>query len=61
LTPSEKRIVERAAVGASNRDIAQGLFVTVKTVEMHLGHAYRKLGISSRADLAAHVEASPRV
>ena len=56
LTPSERRVVERAAAGASNRDIAQGLFVTVKTVEMHLGHAYRKLGISSRADLATHVE-----
>jgi DNA-binding CsgD family transcriptional regulator len=56
LTPSERRVVERAAAGASNRDIAQALFVTVKTVEMHLGHAYRKLGISSRADLAAHVE-----
>src|SRR5262249_19628441 len=55
LTPSERRIVERAAAGASNREIAQALFVTVKTVEMHLGHAYRKLGISSRNELAAHV------
>ena len=53
LTPSERRIVERAAAGASNREIAQALFVTVKTVEMHLGHAYRKLGISSRNELAA--------
>jgi DNA-binding CsgD family transcriptional regulator len=53
LTPSERRIVERAATGASNREIAQALFVTVKTVEMHLGHAYRKLGVSSRNELAA--------
>jgi DNA-binding CsgD family transcriptional regulator len=51
LTPSERRIAERAAAGASNRDIAQALFVTVKTVEMHLGHTYRKLGISSRHEL----------
>ena len=42
--------------GASNRDIAQALFITVKTVEMHLGHTYRKLGISSRNELAAHLE-----
>jgi DNA-binding CsgD family transcriptional regulator len=53
LTPSERRIVGLAADGASNPEIAQALFVTVKTVEMHLGNAYRKLGISSRRDLAA--------
>jgi DNA-binding CsgD family transcriptional regulator len=53
LTPSERRITELAVGGASNPEIAQALFVTVKTVEMHLGHAYRKLGINSRRDLAA--------
>jgi ATP/maltotriose-dependent transcriptional regulator MalT len=53
LTPSERRIVDLAAAGASNPEIAQALFVTVKTVEMHLGNAYRKLGISSRRQLAA--------
>ena len=52
LTPSERRIVDLAAGGASNAEIAQGLFVTVKTVEMHLGNAYRKLGVGSRRDLA---------
>jgi DNA-binding CsgD family transcriptional regulator len=52
LTPSERRIVELATGGASNPEIAQALFVTVKTVEMHLGNAYRKLGINSRRDLA---------
>jgi DNA-binding CsgD family transcriptional regulator len=52
LTPSERRIAERAAAGASNPEIAQALFVTVKTVEMHLSNAYRKLGISGRRDLA---------
>lgn len=53
LTASERRIAERAAAGASNRQIAQALFVTVKTVEMHLSNAYRKLGISSRHELAS--------
>ena len=57
LTPSEQRIVELAAAGASNPEIAQALFVTVKTVEMHLGNAYRKLGISSRRELAPLVPA----
>ena len=52
LTPSERRIVDLAAGGATNAEIAQALFVTVKTVEMHLGNAYRKLGISSRRQLA---------
>ena len=51
LTPSEKRICEMAAGGLSNPAIAQALFVTVKTVEMHLGHAYRKLDIRSRTEL----------
>lgn len=51
LTPSERRIAELAAAGQSNRDIAATLFVTVRTVEAHLGHAYRKLGITGRAGL----------
>ena len=41
-----------AAEGMGNRAIAQTLFVTVKTVEVHLGSAYRKLGVPSRAALA---------
>ena len=53
LTPSERRIAGLAAGGATNPEIAQALFVTVKTVEMHLGNAYRKLGIGSRRELAA--------
>jgi DNA-binding NarL/FixJ family response regulator len=40
-----------AATGMSNKAIAQALFVTTKTVEMHLGNTYRKLGIRSRQDL----------
>ncbi|RKQ86702.1 regulatory LuxR family protein [Solirubrobacter pauli] len=52
LTPSERRVAELAAQGHRNRDIAEALFVTLKTVEVHLGRAYGKLGISSRSQLA---------
>jgi DNA-binding CsgD family transcriptional regulator len=52
LTPSERRIAELAAVGHSNREIAQALFVTPKTVEYHLRNAYRKLDIDGRDDLS---------
>jgi DNA-binding CsgD family transcriptional regulator/RecA/RadA recombinase len=52
LTPSERRVAELAAEGPTNREIAQALFVTPKTVEVHLSSVYRKLGISSRSQLA---------
>jgi DNA-binding CsgD family transcriptional regulator len=52
LTASERRVAELAATGASNREIAQALFVTTKTVEVHLTSAYRKLDIGSRVQLA---------
>jgi len=52
LTASELRIARQAAAGATNREIAQELFLTVKTVEMHLGRAYRKLEIAGRSELA---------
>ncbi len=41
-----------AAQGMTNRDIAQALFVTPKTIEMHLSNAYRKLAVTSRTRLA---------
>jgi DNA-binding CsgD family transcriptional regulator len=53
LTASEHRIASMAAAGMSNRDIAQALFVTVKTVEMHLGHVYQKLNVANRAQLGS--------
>jgi DNA-binding NarL/FixJ family response regulator len=53
LTPSERRTAAMAAEGMSNREIAQALFVTLRTVEMHLSNAFRKLGVSSRTQLAA--------
>jgi len=52
LTPSERRVAALAAAGLTNKDVAQELFVTVKTVETHLAHTYQKLGIASRAELA---------
>ena len=51
LTPSERRVAELAASGMTNRQIAQTLFVTVKTIETHLAAAYDKLGIRSRREL----------
>ena len=53
LTPSEHRIAGLAAAGLSNRQIAQELFVSPKTVESHLGQVYGKLGVSGRNGLAA--------
>jgi DNA-binding CsgD family transcriptional regulator len=48
LTASEARIARMAAQGRSNREIAQMLFITLRTVETHLTHAYQKLSIQSR-------------
>ena len=56
LTPSERRVARMAAGGQSNREIAQALFVTRKTVEVHLTSTYRKLGITSRAELSARLD-----
>jgi DNA-binding CsgD family transcriptional regulator len=53
LTSSERRVARMAADGMPNKEIAQALFVTVRTVEAHLHHAYQKLDISSREQLAA--------
>jgi DNA-binding CsgD family transcriptional regulator len=63
LTASELRIARMAAAEMTNRTIAQDLFVTPKTVESHLSNVYRKLGISSRGQLATLLDedrAEPR-
>jgi DNA-binding CsgD family transcriptional regulator len=52
LTPSEGRVARMAADGMANREIAQQLFVTVRTVETHLHNAFRKLDVDSREKLA---------
>lgn len=51
LTPSQRRVAELAASGMTNRQIAQTLFLTVKTIESHLAAAYDTLGIRSRRAL----------
>ena len=51
LTPSERRVAQMAATGLSNPAIAQALFVSLNTVETHLRHAFRKLGITRRTQL----------
>ena len=56
LTPSERRVAALAAEGRTNREIAQELYVTPKTVEVHLSNTYRKLDISGRRQLAGALE-----
>ena len=53
LTPSELRVARLAAQNLGNRDIAQALFITTKTVSAHLSSAYRKLNVHSRIELTA--------
>lgn len=53
LTAAEQRVARLAVTGLTNREIANQLVVTVKAVEWHLSHVYRKLGISSRGSLAS--------
>ena len=52
LTPGELRVARLAAEGRTNREVAQALFITTKTVKDHLGSAYGKLQVSSRGELA---------
>jgi DNA-binding CsgD family transcriptional regulator len=61
LTPSERRVADLAAGGLTNREIAESLWVTRKTVELHLGNAYAKLGIRSRSQLAEALGPDPAV
>ncbi|WP_328306801.1 AAA family ATPase [Streptomyces sp. NBC_00442] len=59
LTSTERSVVTRVAQGATNREIAAGLVVSVKTVEAALTRAYRKLGAKSRVDITRMVMAQP--
>jgi DNA-binding CsgD family transcriptional regulator len=56
LTSAERRIADLAAAGTTNRDIAGSLFISPKTVEVHLSRIYRKLGIRSRAELGRRLD-----
>ena len=51
LTPSERRVATMVADGLTNREIAQALFISVKTVEKHLGQAFAKTGVTTRREL----------
>ena len=55
LTETERRVVELVAAGRSNNEVARELVVSTKTVEWNLSKVYRKLGVRSRAELAARV------
>jgi predicted ATPase/DNA-binding CsgD family transcriptional regulator len=55
LTPAEHQVAGLVAEGLSNTEIAERLFISPATVRAHLGHVYGKLGIASRAQLAAGV------
>jgi DNA-binding CsgD family transcriptional regulator len=57
LTPTEQAIAERAATGASNREIADALYYSVKSVEAYLTRIYRRLGVEGREGLSALVGA----
>jgi DNA-binding CsgD family transcriptional regulator len=56
LTPAEQRVADLAAAGRSNKEIARTLFISPKTVEIHLSHVYAKLGVHSRTQLARLVQ-----
>lgn len=59
LTEAERRVARLAARGDTNRAIAEALFVTPKTVELHLSNAYRKLGVGGRRELASALTDEP--
>jgi len=58
FTPAERQVAELASAGRTNREIAEHLFLSEKTVEAHLSRAYRKLGVRSRTQLAAQMHAA---
>jgi DNA-binding NarL/FixJ family response regulator len=58
LTPQERTVARLVATGMTNREVARELVLSEKTIEFHLGRVYRKLGVRSRTELAAHVDLS---
>ena len=61
LTPTEETVASLAASGLRNREIAERIFVSPKTVEANLSRIYRKLGIHSRAELGARMAERERL
>ncbi len=60
LTKAELRVAAAISRGLSNRDAADNLFLSPKTVDSHLQRIYRKLGVSSRTELAILISGAPR-
>jgi DNA-binding CsgD family transcriptional regulator len=60
LTPQEFQVAATVAGGATNREAASALFLSQKTIEFHLSNIYRRLGVRSRAELAAALEGRNR-
>jgi DNA-binding CsgD family transcriptional regulator len=56
LTEAEARVAKLAAAGRTNREIADTLFMSVRTVEGHLSRSYAKLGVRSRTELALYID-----
>jgi len=54
LSEREMEILKLAATGVSNKDIAQQLFLSPRTVQVHLGHIFSKLGVASRTEAVLH-------
>ncbi len=59
LTPAEAQVVQLIAEGRTNRDVAERLVLSPKTIEAHLARAYAKLGIRSRAELGRRLAGRP--
>ena len=60
LTASERRVAEMATQGLSNREIAEALFVTIRTIETHMRHVFQKLNANSRKELPPLLEPTTR-
>ena len=60
LTATEQRVAELIAGGATNREAAAELFISVRTVETHVAAIYRKLGVRTRAELARKLPTGSR-
>ena len=60
LTEGERQIAELVAGGRSNREVAAALFVSPKTVSASLGRVYRKLGVTSRTEMAERLRSEQR-